>query len=193
MHDDQQLLEQLRNRSPEAFQELFNLYSDKIYRLAVSILENEDDAEDVTQEVFIKFLEHIDSFEGRSKIGTWLYRVAHNASIDRIRKNKTDRMVDTDLLEEEPPLPKSFAHWNHPVSELYDQQELIEMLDSAMKSLPETLRGVFLLRDIEELSTQDTAAVLGITEGAVKVRLHRARLQMRERLSEILGKTEIRS
>ena len=189
MQDDPKLLAALRDRSPEAFQELFDLYSDKMYRLAVSIVGDENDAEDVVQEAFIKFFEKIETFEGRSTIGTWLYQVTHNASIDRVRRKKSGTLLESDLPEAEDglPMPERIASWDASVTELYDQQELLELLDAAMQSLPEKLRGAFFLRDIEEMSTEETAEILGISPGAVKVRLHRARLLMREQLTAVLG------
>jgi RNA polymerase sigma-70 factor (ECF subfamily) len=194
MTDEAQLLIRLRARSPEAFQELFQAYSDKIYRLAVSILPNEDDAEDIVQDVFIRFFEKLDDFEGRSKIGTWLYRVAYNASIDRMRKYHTTPLADFDLVSQpEMTMPSNFQDWSTSAHRAFDQQELQAHLDQAIQSLPENLRMTFLLRDVEELSTQDTAEILDISPGAVKVRLHRARLLMREALAGILAETEHRN
>jgi RNA polymerase sigma-70 factor (ECF subfamily) len=98
-------------------------------------------------------------------------------------------MLASDLpeVEEGLPMPERVASWDTSVTELYDQQELLEILDAAMQSLPEKLRGAFFLRDIEEMSTEEAAQVLEITPGAVKVRLHRARLLMREQLTAVLG------
>ncbi len=190
MQDDPKLLAALRDRSPEAFQELFELYSDKMYRLAVSIVGDEGDAEDIVQETFIKFIEKIETFEGRSSIGTWLYRVTHNAGIDMVRRKRSSMLLESDLPEAEEglPMPENIASWDGSVTELYDQQELLQILDdAAMQSLPEKLRGAFFLRDIEEMSTEEAAEILEITPGAVKVRLHRARLLMREQLTAVLG------
>lgn len=189
MKDDLKLLASLRERSPEAFQALFELYSDKMYRLAVSIVGDENDAEDVVQETFIKFFEKIETFEGRSSIGTWLYRVTHNASIDRVRRKNSGAMLASDLpeVEEGLPMPERIASWDVSVTAHYEQQELVAILDAAMQTLPEKLRAAFFLRDIEEMSTEEAAEVLEITSGAVKVRLHRARLLMREQLTAVLG------
>jgi len=186
MPDDSQLLLQLRKRSPEAFQILFSTYSDKIYRLAVGILENEDDAEDIVQEAFSRFFEKLDSFEGRSKIGTWLYRVAYNASIDKLRQQRTQPLADYDVPSlDETSLPAELSGWTDDAWLEFNQQELQKHLDKAIQSLPGNLRMVFLLRDVEEQSTLDTAKILDISPGAVKVRLHRARLLLREALADI--------
>ena len=194
MTEEPQLLIKLRERSPAAFQQLFSAYSDKIYRLAVSILENEDDAEDIVQEVFTRFFENLDRFEGRSKIGTWLYRVAYNASIDRLRKYRSRPVAELDIsFEDEIPLPDELNDWSESAGTVFDQQEIRQKLEDAIQSLPETLRVVFLLRDVEELSTLDTANILEITPGAVKVRLHRARLLLRDTLSGIFEGAEQRN
>jgi RNA polymerase sigma-70 factor (ECF subfamily) len=194
MTEEPQLLIKLRERSPAAFQQLFSAYSDKIYRLAVSILENEDDAEDIVQEVFTRFFENLDRFEGRSKIGTWLYRVAYNASIDRLRKYRSRPVAELDIsFEDEIPLPDELSDWSESAGTVFDQQEIRQKLEDAIQSLPETLRVVFLLRDVEELSTLDTANILEITPGAVKVRLHRARLLLRDTLSGIFEGAEQRN
>jgi len=193
MTEEPQLLLKLRQRSPAAFQQLFSAYSDKIYRLAVSILENEDDAEDIVQEVFTRFFENLDSFEGRSKIGTWLYRVAYNASIDRLRKYRSHPVAELDVsFQDEIPLPDEVSDWSESAGLVFDQHELRQNLEDAIQSLPETLRVVFLLRDVEELSTLDTANILEITPGAVKVRLHRARLLLRDALSGIFEGAELK-
>ncbi|MEJ2486285.1 MAG: sigma-70 family RNA polymerase sigma factor [Anaerolineales bacterium] len=194
MTEEPQLLIKLRERSPAAFQQLFSAYSDKIYRLAVSILENEDDAEDIVQEVFTRFFENLDRFEGRSKIGTWLYRVAYNASIDRLRKYRSRPVAELDIsFEDEIPLPDELSDWSESAETVFDQQEIRQKLEDTIQSLPETLRVVFLLRDVEELSTLDTANILEITPGAVKVRLHRARLLLRDTLSGIFEGAEQRN
>ncbi len=193
MTEEPQLLLKLRQRSPAAFQQLFSAYSDKIYRLAVSILENEDDAEDIVQEVFTRFFENLDSFEGRSKIGTWLYRVAYNASVDRLRKYRSHPVAELDVsFRDEIPLPAEVSDWSESAGLEFDQQELRQELEDAIQSLPEILRVVFLLRDVEELSTLDTANILEITPGAVKVRLHRARLLLRDALSGIFEGAELK-
>ena len=191
MPDDNRLLSQLRERSPAAFQELFETYSDKLFRLAAGILKNDDDAEDIVQEVFIRFFETLDRFEGRSTIGTWLYRVAYNASIDRLRKDKSIPEAEFDDLEKLP-LPQNLTAWPDTAHFAFEQQELQTQLNAAIQSLPDAMRMTFLLRDVEELSTHETAGILNISPGAVKVRLHRARLLMRESLSDLLVETEQR-
>jgi len=190
MPDDAKLLDALRTRSPAAFQELFDLYSDRIFRLAVSLVADEMEAEEIVQEVFVRFFEKIDQFEGRSNIGTWLYRVAHNASIDILRtRKKAQTSVEIDAQEIELPMPANFSAWREVPDDAFDQNELKTQLNQAMNKMPKTLSSVFLMRDIEEYSTQQTAEILNISPGAVKVRLHRARLLLREYLAQYFSET----
>ncbi|MDH5605252.1 MAG: RNA polymerase sigma factor [Anaerolineae bacterium] len=190
MPDDAKLLDALRTRSPAAFQELFDLYSDRIFRLAVSLVADEMEAEEIVQEVFVRFFEKIDQFEGRSNIGTWLYRAAHNASIDILRtRKKAQTSVEIDAQEIELPMPANFSAWREVPDDAFDQNELKTQLNQAMNKMPKTLSSVFLMRDIEEYSTQQTAEILNISPGAVKVRLHRARLLLREYLAQYFSET----
>lgn len=187
MPDDYELLIALRARSPEAFRHVFEMYSDRMYRLAAGMLGNEDEAEDVVQDVFLRFFEKLDDFQGRSQVGTWLYRAAHNASVDRLRRRRPVlALSDEPEGEDDTPLPAPLilADWSIAPEALLDDAEAQSQLEAAILALPESLRAVFLLRDIEGLSTAETAHILDISLSAAKVRLHRARLQLREQLSE---------
>jgi RNA polymerase sigma-70 factor (ECF subfamily) len=178
----------LRAGDPAALGALFETYADRIYRLALGVLRNPNAAEDIVQETFLSAITHLDRFEGRSSLGTWLYRVAYNASIDRIR-HRTDEPLPADEPDDDPetgaaiPLPKSIVNWATTPERWLTDREVAEELGRATAELPHSLRVVFLLRDMEGLSTEETAEALGLSEGATKVRLHRARLAMRERLS----------
>lgn len=188
MVEDPALLPALRRRAPEAFQELFELYSHKLFRLTVGMCGRDEDAEDVVQETFLRFIEVLDRFEGRSAIGTWLYRVAHNACIDRLRRqHPTLELVEEDLEGEDLPLPALLADWDNLPEDVYSRAEFQGEMRAAIAELPPRLRAAFLLRDVEELSTEEAARVLEIEPGAVKVRLHRARLLLRERLSRYVA------
>jgi RNA polymerase sigma-70 factor (ECF subfamily) len=143
-------------------------------------------AEDIVQETFLAALTHRHQFEGRSKIGTWLYRIAYNASRDRIRKKKEELLPNEEIEDDDPdpmPMPKQLIAWNWSPEVIVTDEEAKQELQKAIQSLPSSLKAVFLLRDVEELSTEETAEALGISPGAVKVRLHRARLALREKLS----------
>lgn len=185
MLSEQELLTALRRRDGDAFALLFETYSDKIYRLSVGLLESEADAEGVVQETFLRFFKRLDQFEGRSKVGTWLYRVAYNASIDLLRRRRP--MLPLDISEDENiPTPAVFADWSQWPEHLLTDAEVTAELDRAIASLPEKYRAIFILREIEGLSTQETAEVTELPVSAVKVRLHRARLTLREWLAESL-------
>ncbi len=185
-------IEALRAGDPAALSALFETYADRIYRLALGILRDPAAAEDIVQETFLSAIRHLDRFEGRSSLGTWLYRVAYNACIDRLRR-RTDEPLPPDEPDEDPEtgavlsLPKSIIDWAGTPERWQADREVMAEIDRAIAGLPQSLRVVFLLRDVEGLSTGETAEALGLSEGATKVRLHRARLAMRERLSVYFG------
>ncbi len=178
-------LRALQEGDPEEFYRLVDAYSSKIYRLAIKMLNQQQDAEDVLQETFVKAYRGLKTFDGRSKLSTWLFRIATNEALMVIRKKhpdvvSIDEPIETEEGEQE---PVQIIDWCClPESELLSD-ETREKLDAAVQKLPERLRVVFLLRDINDLSTHETADVLGLTETAVKTRLSRARLRLREELS----------
>lgn len=186
MFNEQELIKALRRRDADAFTYLFETYSDRVYRLAFGLLENEDDAESVVQETFLSLFERLDQFEGRSKLSTWLYRVAYNKGVDLLRKRRPDTVVEADLEDDELPAPVILADWSQWPERLLSEAEIAAELDKAISSLPEKYRAIFLLREVEGLSTTETAQITNLTGSAVKVRLHRARLLLRERLAESL-------
>lgn len=168
-----------------ALTELFEAFADPVYRLAMQILEDETAAEDVVQETFLSAITHRSGFEGRSKISSWLYRIAYNAALNRLRKNRELPLPEEDPNDESPtPMPSTLVEWTLTPEEVNADKEAGDHLEKAIMSLPMKYRIVFYLRDIEDQSTEQTAGVLGLTETAVKVRLHRARLALRENLSE---------
>jgi RNA polymerase sigma-70 factor, ECF subfamily len=175
----------LKRGEKQAFAQLVETHSDKIYRLALKMLGDEQDAEDIMQETFIKALKNIQNFEGRSKISTWLYRIAVNESLMLIRKRKgitvdIDQEYETDEGEL---IPRQITDWCClPENELMSS-ETHQVIDRAIQTLSDANRAAFLLRDIEGLSTQEAAGVLNISESALKVRLMRARMAMRESLT----------
>lgn len=179
-------LDALRSGDPQALAALFEAYADRIYRLALSLLHDPSAAEDIVQETFVSAITHLDRFEGRSSLGTWLYRVGYNASLDWLRRRKDEPLPPDEPGDESDavPLPRSLVEWTLTPESRQAEGEMAAELDRAIGELSEGLRLVFLLRDVDELSTQETAEALGLTEGAVKVRLHRARLALREKLSD---------
>lgn len=179
-------IEALKNGDRVEFAKLVDLYSNRIYRLALKITGNEQDAEDVLQMTFIKTLKHIHTFEGRSNLSTWLYRVASNEALMVLRRDKKEISIDQDNEDdsEEVSRPLELADWSALPESEFATVETNEQLNAAIAKLPVKLRSVFVLRDIESLSIRETAEALEITETAVKTRLLRARLQLRERLAE---------
>ena len=185
-------IESLRAGDPQALESLFQLHSDRVYRLALGLLRERQAAEDVVQETFLSAMTHLDRFEGRSSLGTWLYRVAYNASLTRLRERPTKPLPPDEPEAGEPPLPRALVEWDLTPEEMLMDSEARRHLDAAIAALPASLRAAFILRDVEELSTLETADTLGISEGAVKVRLPRARLALREHLAEYFGKRAAR-
>jgi RNA polymerase sigma-70 factor, ECF subfamily len=168
-----------------AFSELIRRYERNIFRLAQHITQNREDAEDVLQDSFLKAYEHISQFQGNSKFYTWLVRIAVNESLMKLRKRKSDRTVSMDAPVEtgEEPLVREIAVWDENPEQRYSREELREILSKAVDSLALPYRTVFALRDIDELSTEETAVALGLSVPAVKSRLLRARLQLRDKLT----------
>lgn len=181
MADEQELIAALRQRDPDALSEVFTRYADRIYRLALSVLHDEQQADGVVQDSFLALIEHIDTFEGRASIGTWLYRVAYNGAMGCLRRQRPAAVLDE--MDEEGIAPAGLLDWRNLPEDVLTGREAAEQVAQAVAALAPTLRAVFTLRDVEQLSTRETAAVLGISEAAVKVRLHRARLALREQLA----------
>ncbi len=184
--DADALLTALRRRDPDAFAYLFEQYSDKIYRLSISMLKNEAAAEGVVQDTFLRLIERLDQFEGRANLGTWLYRIACNLSVDRLRKREPDLVLEDEPEDGRLPAPVYLADWQQWPEQLLTDAEVTAELDKAIAALPEKFRVVFVLREIEGLSTHETAKITGLSLSATKVRLHRARLFLREHLTQSL-------
>jgi RNA polymerase sigma-70 factor (ECF subfamily) len=182
MPDDQELLTRLRQHEEAAFTEFFETYADRVYRLAIGLLKQEDDAEEVVQATFVSAFEAIDRFEPQARMSTWLYRIAYNHALMLLRRRHA---VDPLPEEEEDttPFPVQLVDWSHLPDQHALSGEAQEVLRTAINELPVGLRAAFMLRDMEELSTAECAHVQELTEAACKVRLHRARLRLREQLS----------
>lgn len=177
----------------DAFAEIVERHSPVVYNLALRLVKDPHEAEEVLQETFISAFKALPKFEGRSQLGTWLYRIGYNAALMHLRKRRlaTDSLDEPVATEEGDSLPRELVDWGSIPDELLLNRELRTMLGAALDTLPESLRTVFVLRDIEGLSTAETAAALGLTETNAKVRLHRARLALRERLSSYFSQEQI--
>lgn len=183
-------IEALRSGDKHEFARMVDAYSGPLYRLALKMLGNEPDAQDVLQNTFLKAFQHIREFEGRSKLSTWLYRIASNEALMMVRKRRPEtNFTDTVQEQDEDQIldPVQFADWCCLPEDEFLTSESRAALDRAVQRLPETLRIVFILRDIEALSIQETSQALGLSETAVKTRLLRARLRLREELSSYFG------
>jgi RNA polymerase sigma-70 factor (ECF subfamily) len=179
-------LEKLRLGDRHEFARLVEAYSGPLYRLALKMLGNAPDAEDALQNTFIKAFQHVNTFEGRSSLSTWLYRIASNEALMLLRKRRPETAFSDLSSQDEDDQnldPVQFTDWCCLPEEEFLSAEARTALDRAVERLPETLRIVFVLRDIEDLSIQETSQVLGLSETAVKTRLLRGRLRLREELS----------
>ncbi len=183
-------LEALRSGDRVEFARLVETYSPMIYRLGLKMLNNPQDAEDILQETFIKAYKHIAKFDGRSKVSTWLYRIATNEALMSLRRKHPEAtsFENPSVYDTEPQEPLQIVDFCCLPEEEFLTSEARARLDGAAERLPANLRVVFVLRDIEGLSTRETAEVLEISEMAVKTRLSRARLRLREDLSAYFGK-----
>ena len=182
---DQNLLERIRGGDKSACAECVERYSRGVYRVALRLTGNEAEAEDVVQETFLSAFKAIDSFEGRSGLATWLYRIAHNAALMRLRRVRPGEVsVDDEAVFGEGLLVPSQLHdWCCLPERDFESSETRAELERAIRELPEKLRVVFVMRELEGLSTDEAAEALDVSIDVIKVRLHRARLQLRERLS----------
>lgn len=177
-------VEALRAGDKLEFARLMDAYSTPIYRLALKMLSDSQEAEDVLQTTFLKAFQHISEFEGRSSLSTWLYRIAANEALMLLRRRRPEQPIDEEPEEGQPlPRPFQFADWGHLPESEFLSGESKKQFEQAVQHLPEKLRIVFLLRDMEGLSIKETSEALNLTETAVKTRLLRARLNLREQLS----------
>jgi RNA polymerase sigma-70 factor (ECF subfamily) len=182
-------LEALRAGDRVEFSRVVEAYYTNIYRLAMKMLGNQQDAEDVLQETFLKAYRHLNGFDGRSKLSTWLFRIATNEALMMLRRQRPDVVsIDEPIETEDGEFDGvQIIDWCcMPEKELMSS-EARQNLDIAIDKLPYNLKIVVVLRDIENMSTQETAEVLGLSETAVKTRLSRARLRLREDLSVYFG------
>ena len=182
--DEHLLVAAAKKGDAAAFEELVNRYEDKIFRLTRNITGNREDAEDAMQDAFLKAYSHLQDFHGDSRFYTWLVRIAANESLMRLRKRRPNQFSldepvegDTDLM------PRELEDWGPSPEQGYAQAELQGILAEVIETLDPEFRIVLALRDLEELSTQETAEALGISIPAVKSRLLRARLKLREKLN----------
>lgn len=188
--DDLDLVHATQNGDVSAFEQLVGRYDRKLLRIAQHVTHNREDAQDAVQEAFLKAFQHLSYFREDSQFSTWLIRITLNQALMKLRKQRTTKEVslDEDFQTEGEILPREVTDWAPNPEDLYGASELRDILIKAMGELRPMLRTVFVLRDIEGLSIDQTAEVLGLSNSAVKARLWRARLQLRERLNRHFSK-----
>jgi RNA polymerase sigma-70 factor, ECF subfamily len=183
--DELDLVTRARKGDTASFSVLLRRYEGKIFRLAMNITQNREDAEDVLQEAFIKAYEHLDQFQGNSRFYTWIVRIAVNQALMKLRKRRSDRAVSLDeqIDTGEDTVVREIASWDPDPEERFSRDELHEILTGAINDLAPIYKTVFTLRDVDGLSTEETAEALDLSIPAVKSRLLRARLQLRDKLT----------
>jgi len=186
--DDFLLVERVLTGDRRAFEPLVRRHERRVFRVAVAILGNAEDAEEAMQDTFIRAFRHLDQFRNESRFSTWLTRIAVNQAIEK--RNARKNYVPLAEAETESSIsPRRFEPWRSNPEELYGKQEIHRLVEEAIQALPEIYREVFVLRDVEGLRADEAADVLGVGIPALKSRLLRARLLMREMLAEKLEQT----
>jgi RNA polymerase sigma-70 factor (ECF subfamily) len=189
--DESALVAAAKSGDISAFETLVGRYERKIFRLAQNITQNREDAEDAMQESFLKAYEHLGEFQGNSRFYTWLVRIAVNQALMKLRRRRPNVVsLDQELDTGEDMMPREVEDWGPSPEERYGQTELSGILGKVIGELDPPFRIVFQLRDIEELSTEETAEALGLSVPAVKSRLLRARLKLREKLNQYFRRGE---
>jgi len=181
--DEHLLVAAAKSGDTSAFEELVNRYERKIFRLTMNITRNREDAEDAMQDAFMKAYSHLHQFQEGSRFYTWLVRIAANEALMRLRKRRPNQVsLDEPIEGEDDFIPQQIEDWGPSPEQRYAQTEMRDILRSVIEDLQPDFRIVFLLRDVEGLSTEETAETVGISEAAVKSRLLRARLKLRQKL-----------
>jgi RNA polymerase sigma-70 factor (ECF subfamily) len=189
-NDDLDLVHATKNGDVTAFEQLVKRYDRKLFRIAQSITHNREDSQDAVQEAFLKVYQNLSAFREESKFSTWLFRITVNQSLMKLRRQRTAReaSLDEDFQADGDVLPKEVTDWSPNPEQLYWASELRDILINCLEELSPILRTVFVLRDIEGLTIDQTVEVLNVSETAVKARLLRARLQLREGLTKYFSK-----
>src|SRR6266849_3793474 len=191
--DEAQLVSAAKAGEVSAFEELVNRYERKIFRLGMNITQNREDAEDVMQDAFLKSYQNLDRFQGDSRFYTWLVRIAVNEALMKLRKRRPNQVsLDEPLAgtDGEDSVFREIEDWGPSPEKKFAQVELNEILNNVIGELDPIFRVAFLLRDVEGVSTEESAQILGISEAAVKSRLLRARLKLRQKLNKYFRRSE---
>ncbi len=185
IRDEAQMIASIQDGDTELYHKLIQPYERSVYRMALSFMKNESDAEDVAQEAFLKAFRNLRYFRGQAKFSTWLISITLNEARGRLRRQSMVRIESLDDSTDEggPVSPALLRDWREIPSEALERQEIRLMLQEAISALSLKYREVLLLRDVEELSIEETAVALAITAGTVKIRLHRARMMLQKQLA----------
>ncbi len=186
MLSDEEVVGRVRDGETALFEILMRRYNQRLYRVARSILGNDNEAEDVMQEAYVRAYAHLDQFAGRAKFSTWLTKIAVHEAFARLRRSGRLESMESETFPNGDHMNTLQSHTPDPERQAFDR-ELSAALENAVESLPEIYRSVFMLRGIEEMSTEETAESLGLSEEAVKARLHRARALLRKKLYVQMG------
>jgi RNA polymerase sigma-70 factor (ECF subfamily) len=184
---DRELIQEFRKGDQDSFEELVSRYSNKVFSLATRLTRNNEDAEEVLQDVFTTVHRKIASFEGKSSFSSWLYRVTVNAAFMKLRKRRQDQSVSLEDIVQQ---SQTVSALRSPESAFVDSQsirnEMLEALEQAIRKLPDDYRPVFILRDVDGLTSREVSRILDLSVPAVKSRLHRSRLMLRRRLNRFI-------
>jgi len=191
---DEELVVRARAKDFAAFEELLDRYEDKVFRLAYRFVRNETEAQEILQDTFLSIWRKLDTFKGDAQFSSWVYRVAANTALMRLRAQRRHPEISTEelpsgYLDRLGPLPPPGENWSKRPDDQLQSEELRRHIQAAVDALPELYRAVFLIRDVEGLSTEETAEVLGISIPTVKTRLHRARIALRDAIGDYFNKT----
>jgi len=192
MLTEHELVAQAKAGDVAAFESLVSLYEGKLYSLAMSMLQQSEDAEDVVQNTFLKVMDSLPKLREDTAFGPWIRQIAGNFALQTLRRRRTRPTVSLDGMagatgSDELARPEFIAEWRNNPAELAQRREVRGLLAQALAALPENYRVVFVMRDVNELSVRETAKALKLSEANVKVRLLRARLALREQLTRALG------
>ena len=190
---DEELVARARAKDFGAFEQLLDRYEDKIFRLAYRFVRNETEAKEILQDTFLSIWRKLDTFKGDSQFGSWLYRVAANTALMRLRSQRRHPEISTEelpvgYLDNYGQLPSVGENWSKRPDDELQSEELRRHIQTAVDALPEIYRTVFLLRDVEGLSTEETGEILAISVPTVKTRLHRARIALRDAITQYFNK-----
>jgi RNA polymerase sigma-70 factor (ECF subfamily) len=190
---DEELVARARAKDFAAFEQLLDRYEDKIFRLAYRFVRNETEAKEILQDTFLSIWRKLDTFKGDSQFGSWLYRVAANTALMRLRSQRRHPEISTEelpvgYLDNYGQVPSIGENWSKRPDEELQSEELRRHIQASVDALPEIYRTVFLLRDVEGLSTEETGEILGISVPTVKTRLHRARIALRDAITQYFNK-----